>query len=162
MRCLLHSGPLGLAHHLLYVELLPFGSISSEDCELMQLKTVSESSPRTQTPFFGNFTIYFSPRVKLMHLTTNAILLVLCVTGQEVPQKFVHLDDYLVVNLLCFLEHLLSLPNLQLLGLHVIFGRDGSFGPSSLMEILQRSSQIVYSLGQLPALYIKSLLADET
>ncbi len=35
---LLHSGPLGLVHCLLYVELLPFGCISSEDCELMQLK----------------------------------------------------------------------------------------------------------------------------
>ncbi len=30
-----HSGPLGLVHHLLNVELLPFGCISTEDCELM-------------------------------------------------------------------------------------------------------------------------------
>jgi hypothetical protein len=42
---LLHSGPLGLAHHLLNVKPLPFGNISSEDRELMELKTVSESSP---------------------------------------------------------------------------------------------------------------------
>jgi hypothetical protein len=42
---LMHSGPLGLAHCLLNVVLLPFGRVSSEDCELMQLETVSESSP---------------------------------------------------------------------------------------------------------------------
>ncbi len=30
-----HSGPLGLVHRLLNVELLPFGCISTEDCELM-------------------------------------------------------------------------------------------------------------------------------
>ena len=30
-----HSSPLGLAHRLLNVELLPFGCISTEDCELM-------------------------------------------------------------------------------------------------------------------------------
>ncbi len=32
---LMHSGPLGLAHRLLSIELLPFGCISTEDCELM-------------------------------------------------------------------------------------------------------------------------------
>ncbi len=32
---LLHSGPLGLAHRLLNVELLPFGCVSTEDYELM-------------------------------------------------------------------------------------------------------------------------------
>jgi hypothetical protein len=40
-----HSGPLGFAQRLLYVEPLPFGSISSEYRELMQLKAVLESSP---------------------------------------------------------------------------------------------------------------------
>jgi hypothetical protein len=30
-----HSGPLGLVHHLLNVEPLPFGCVSTEDCELM-------------------------------------------------------------------------------------------------------------------------------
>jgi hypothetical protein len=30
-----HSGPLGLAHCLLNVEPLPFGSVSTEDCERM-------------------------------------------------------------------------------------------------------------------------------
>jgi hypothetical protein len=31
----LHSGPLGLVHHLLNVELLPFDSVSTEARELM-------------------------------------------------------------------------------------------------------------------------------
>jgi hypothetical protein len=82
---LLHSGPLGLVHRLLYVEPLPFGSISSEDRELMQLKTVSEISPCAWTSSFGNFTFYSSPRVMLVHLTANAFPLGLRVTGQEVP-----------------------------------------------------------------------------
>ncbi len=47
---LMHSGPLGLVHRLLNVVLLPFGRISSEDYELMQLKTVLESSPRMWMP----------------------------------------------------------------------------------------------------------------
>jgi hypothetical protein len=79
---LLHSGPLGLAHRLLHVEPLPFGSVSSEDLELMQLKTVSESSPHAWMPSFSNFTIYFSPQAMLMHLAANAIPLGLQVTGQ--------------------------------------------------------------------------------
>ncbi len=53
----MHSAPLGLAQHLLYVEPLPFDYISSKDRELMQLETVLESSPRAWTPSFGNFTI---------------------------------------------------------------------------------------------------------
>ncbi len=56
-----HSGPLGLVHRLLNVELLPFGCISNEDCELMQLKTVSEGHPLSQTPTFGHLTVYCSP-----------------------------------------------------------------------------------------------------
>jgi hypothetical protein len=32
---LVHSGPLGLVHHLLYVEPLPLSRVSSEDYELM-------------------------------------------------------------------------------------------------------------------------------
>jgi hypothetical protein len=35
-----HGGSLGLVHRLLNVEPLPFGSISTKDHELMQLKTV--------------------------------------------------------------------------------------------------------------------------
>jgi hypothetical protein len=58
---LLHSGPLGLVHRLLNVELLPFGCISSKDRELIQLKIVSKSGPRVWTPPFGHLTVYFSP-----------------------------------------------------------------------------------------------------
>jgi hypothetical protein len=68
---LLHSGPLGLAHRMLNVEPLPFGSVSTEDRELMQLKTVSEGHPCVWTPSFGNFTIYSSPRVMLVHLVAT-------------------------------------------------------------------------------------------
>jgi hypothetical protein len=82
------------------------------------------------------------------------------VTGQEVPQNFLRLGNCLVVNLLGFLEHLLSLPNLQLAGLHIILG-DSTLGPSSLLEILQHFGQLVNRLGQLPALNVEPLLADE-
>jgi hypothetical protein len=80
---LLHSGLLELVHRLLYVE-PPFGCISSEDRELMQLETVSESSPRARMPSFGSFTIYSNPQVMLVHLAANAIPLSLHITGQEV------------------------------------------------------------------------------
>jgi hypothetical protein len=157
-----HCGPLGgLAHRLLFVELLTFGSISSEDRELMQLEMVSESSPHAWTFSFGNFTVYSSPKVTLVHLAANAILLGLCVTRQEVSQKLVLFGDCLIVSLLGFMEHLFGLLNLQFAGPHIIIGGDGSLGPSSLQEILQHSCQLVNSLGRLPALHAESLLADE-
>jgi hypothetical protein len=84
-----YSGLLGLVHHLLNVEPLLFGSISSEDHELMQLKTVSESSPHVWTPSFGNLIVYSSPQVTFVHLAANAISLRLHTTRQEVPQKLV-------------------------------------------------------------------------
>ena len=115
---LLHSGPLGLVHHLLYVEPLPFSSISSEDRELMQLKTVLESSPRLQMPSFGNFTVCSSQLVTLVHLATNTIPSRLRVTGQEVPQLLVRLGNCLVMSLLRFLKHLLGLLNLHLASLN--------------------------------------------
>ncbi len=151
----------GLVHSLLYVELLRFGSVSSEDRELMQLKTVLESNPRAWMPSFGNFTIYSSPQVTLVHLAVNTISLGLGVTGQEVSRKLVCLGVCLAVSLLGFLDHLLGLINPQLAGLHVIIQWDGILGPSSLQEILQDSSQLVNSFGQLPALHIESLLLDE-
>ncbi len=95
------------------------------------------------------------------HLMANPIPLGLRINGQEVPQKFVHLGNCLVVKLLGFLEHLLSLPNIQYADLHIILG-DSTLRPSSLLEILQHSGHLVYSLRQFPALHIKSLLADET
>jgi hypothetical protein len=88
-----HNGPLGLVHCLLYVEPLPFESISSEDRELMQLKTVSKSSPHAWTPFFGNYIVYLSLQVTLMYLVANTIPLSLRVTGQEVPQKLIRLGN---------------------------------------------------------------------
>jgi hypothetical protein len=109
-----HSGPLGLAHHLLNVEPLSFGCISTVDCELMQLKTVQEGRPRLRTPTFGHLTIYCSPQVTLVHLPADAIPLGLCVAGQQVPQLLVRLGDCLVMSLLGFLEHLLGLLNLHL------------------------------------------------
>jgi hypothetical protein len=70
---LLHSGPLGLVHCLLNVEPLPFGCISTEDCELTQLKTVQEGRPRSRTLTFGHLTIYCSLQVTLVHLAADAI-----------------------------------------------------------------------------------------
>jgi hypothetical protein len=77
----MHSGPLGLVHRLLYVEPLPCSHVSSEECELMQLKTVSESSSQTQMSSCGCFTIHSSPQVTLLHLVANLIQLGLWVTG---------------------------------------------------------------------------------
>jgi hypothetical protein len=116
---LLHSAPLGCAHRLLNVEPLPYSSVSTEDREFMQLKTVLESSPHAWTPPYGHLTVYYSPRVTLVHLAANTIPLGLQFTGQEVPQKLVRLDDCLVVLFLGFLEHLLGLLNLHLALLHV-------------------------------------------
>ncbi len=109
-----HSGPLRLAHCLLNVKPLPFGCISTEDCELMQLKTVQEGRPRSRTPTFGHLTVYYSPQVTLVHLAADAIPLGLCIAGQQVSQLLVRLCDCLVVSLLGFLEHLLGLLNLHL------------------------------------------------
>ncbi len=58
---LLHSGPLGYMHPLLNVEPLSFGCISTEDCELMLLKTVYEEHPHLRMPNFGHLTVYCSP-----------------------------------------------------------------------------------------------------
>ncbi len=130
-----HSSPLRLARHLQCVEPLPFDCISSEDCELMQLKTVSESSPHPQMPSFSHLTIYSSPPVTLAHLVANAIPLGLWVTGQEVPQKQDCLGNSLVVSLLGILEHLLGMRDLYPAGLLVILG-GRTLGPSWLLEIL--------------------------
>ncbi len=105
---LMHSGPLGLDHYLLNVVTLPFCCVISEDWELVQLETNLESSPWTQTPSCGHSTIHSSPRVTLMHLDANPILLGLQITGQEVPQKLVPHGNRLIVSLLSFFEHLLG------------------------------------------------------
>jgi hypothetical protein len=131
-----HSGPLGLAHRLLNVELLPFGCISTEDCELMQLKTVQEGRPHSQTPTFGHLTDYCSPQVTLLHLAADAIPLGLHVTGQQVPQLLLHLGDCLVMSLLGFLEHLLGLLNLHLAGRNIHACQDSFLRTRGFLEIL--------------------------
>ncbi len=86
----MHSGPLGLVHYLLNVVPLSFGCISSEDHELMHLKTVLEGSPQMQTLSCDHLTIHSSPQVRLMHLAANPIPLGLWITGQEVSQKLIY------------------------------------------------------------------------
>ncbi len=147
-----HSGPLGLGHHLLNVELLPFGSISTKDRELMQLKTVQEGHPRLRMPTFGHLTVYCSPRVTLMHLAADAIPLALCIAGQQVPQLLVQLGDCLVVSLLGFLEHLGSLLHLYLAGRNINRCRDGVLRLHGFLEILQCLGPSCNSLGENSAL----------
>jgi hypothetical protein len=113
-----YSGPLDLVHHLLNVEPLPFGSVSTKDCKLVKLKTVLEGHPHWMPPF-GHLTIYSSPRVTLLHLVANTIPLGLRIAGQEVPQLFLDFGNCLVVSLLGFLEHLLGLLSLHLAALNV-------------------------------------------
>ncbi len=55
----------------------------------------------------------------LVHLVVDAIPLEMCITGQQVPQLLVRLGDCLVVSLLGFLKHLLSLLNLHLAGCNI-------------------------------------------
>jgi hypothetical protein len=52
--------------------------------------------------------------------------------------------------LLGFLEHLLGLLDLQLVGLYVIIQQDSVLGPSSLQEILERPSELHNSLTKHP------------
>jgi hypothetical protein len=131
----MHSGLLGLAHRLLYLEPLPFNHVSSGDCELMQLKTVSESSPQMQMPSCDHLTIYSSPQVTLVHLTADQIPFGLRVTGQELPKKLVRLGNSLVVSLPGFLKHLLGLAKLQLAGLLLLPGTQ-THEPTGLWMIL--------------------------
>ncbi len=70
-------------------------------------------------PTLCHLTIYSSPQVVLMHLVADAIQLGMCVTRQEVPQLLVRLGVCLVVSLLGFLEHLLSLLNLHIAGCNI-------------------------------------------
>ena len=132
---LLHSSPLELAHLLLNVELMPFGSVSTEDRELMQLKTVPEGHSRVWMPPYGHLTIYSSPQVMLVHLAANPIQVGLWVTGQEIPQKLILLGNSLVVSLLSFFKHLLDVTNLNLVGLLIFLGGH-TLRPSWLLEIL--------------------------
>jgi hypothetical protein len=76
-------------------------------------------------PTFGNFTIYCSPQVILVHLAADVIPLGLRVTRQQVPQLLVRLGDCLAVSSLGLLEHLGSLLNLHLASRNVNRCRDG-------------------------------------
>jgi hypothetical protein len=153
-----HGGPLGLVHRLQNVEPLPFGSISTKDHELMQLKTVQEGHPYSRMPTFGHLTVYCSPQVTLVHLAADAIPLELCVTGQQVPQLLVQLGDCLVMSLPGFLEHLLGLLNLHLADRNINRHRDNVSRFRGFLEILQHLGPSCNSLGKNSALLGQPLL----
>ncbi len=96
----------------------------------------------------------------LLHLAADPIPLGLRVTGQEVPQLLERLGNCLVVSLLGFLEHLLSLLNLHLEGLNVNVCRDGVLGTRGFLDILQCLRPPYNSLGKHPALLGQPLLMD--
>ncbi len=98
----------------------------------------------------------------LVHLMADAIPLGLCVAGQQVPQLFVQLGDCLVVNLLGFLEHLISLLNLHLASRNVYRCRDGVLRLRGFLEILQRLGPSCNSLGKNLALLGKPLLFNHS
>ncbi len=103
-------------------------------------------------PTFGHLTAYSSPQVALVHLAVDTTPLGLWVTGQEVPQLLIRLGDCLVVNLLGFLDHLLSLLNLHLVGLNINVCQDGVLGTRGLKEILQCLRPPYNSFGKHPTL----------
>ncbi len=143
-----HSGPLGLVHCLLNVEPLPFGSISINDHELMQLETVQEGHPHSRMPTFGHLTVYCSPQVTRVHLAADAIPLGLCIAEQQVPQLLIRLGDCLVMSPLGFLENLGSLLNLHLAGRNIHRRQDGVPRLRGFLEILQRLGPSCNSLGK--------------
>jgi hypothetical protein len=95
-----------------------------------------------------------------MHLMADTIPLGLRVTGQQVPQLLIQLGECLAVSLLGFLEHLLGLLNLHLVG-HNIYGcQDGVSRFHGFLEILQRLGPSHNSLGKNLALLGQPLLFD--
>jgi hypothetical protein len=98
----------------------------------------------------------------LVHLVADAISLGLCVTRQQVPQLLVRLGDCLVVSLLKFLEHLLSLLNLHLAGRNINAHQDGVSRFCGFLEILQCLLPLRNSLGKHPALLGQPLLINDT
>jgi hypothetical protein len=149
-------------HCLLIVEPLPIGCVSTEDCELMQLKIVQEGRPRSRTPTFGHLTIHCSPRVALMHLAADAIPLGLCVPRQQVPQLLVRLGDCLVLSLLGFLEHLLGLLNLHPAGQNIYARQDSVSRTRSFLETLQHLRPFLNSLGKHLALFGQPFLINDS
>ncbi len=113
-----------------------------------------------QIAHFGHLTVHSSPQVMLVHLVANTIPLGLRVARQEVPQLLIDFGDCLVVILLGFLEHLLSLLNLRLAGLNVKIHQDSVPAPSGFKEILQHLKLPYNSLSKLPTLHAQPLLLD--
>jgi hypothetical protein len=112
-------------------------------------------------PTFGHLTVCSSSQVALVHLMAEAIPLGLCITGQEVPQLLIYLDNCLVVSLLGFLEHLLSLLNLYLVGLTINICQDGVLRTRGFEEILQRLRPLFNSLGEHPTLLAQPFLIND-
>ncbi len=97
-----------------------------------------------------------------MHLAADAIPLGLCIAGQQVPQLLVRLGYCLVVSLLGFLEHLISLLNLHLAGHNVYRCQDGVLRLHGFLEILQRRGPSCNSLGKNLALLGQPLLFNHS
>ncbi len=97
-----------------------------------------------------------------MHFAADAIPLGLCITRKEVPQLLIRLSDCLVVSLLGFLEHLLSLLNLHLAGLNINIHRDGVLRTRGFDEILQRLRLLFNSLGKNPTLLAQPFLINDS
>jgi hypothetical protein len=112
-------------------------------------------------PTFGHLTVYCSPQVTFVHLTAAAIPLGLRITGQQVPQLLVRLGNCLVMSLLGFLEHLLGLLNLHLVGCNIHVRPEGVLKPRGFLEILQPLRPPHNSLGKNPALLGQPLLFDD-
>jgi hypothetical protein len=96
-----------------------------------------------------------------VHLAADTIPLRLCITRQEVPQLLVRLGNCLVVSLLGFFEHLLSLLNLHLAGLNINVCPDGVLRTRGFKEILQRLRPLFNSLGKHPTLLAQPFLIDD-
>ncbi len=97
-----------------------------------------------------------------MHLAADTIPLGLGVTRQQVPQLLVRLSNCLVVSLLGFLEHLLSLLNLHLAG-HNFYGRQNGVSRfRGFLEIFQRLGLSYNSLGKNSALLGQPLLLNDS
>ncbi len=97
-----------------------------------------------------------------MYLAADVILLGLCVTGQQVPQLLVRLGNCIVVSLLGFLEHLLSLLNLHLAGRDVYRHKDGVLRLRGFLEILHSLGPSCNSLGETLALLGQPLLFNHS
>jgi hypothetical protein len=84
----------------------------------------------------------------IVHLAAETIPLGLCITRQQVPQLLVRLGNCLVLSLLGFLEHLMSLLNLHLAGRNVYRHQDGVSRLRGFLEILQCLRPPCNSLGK--------------